>query len=156
MTLPESELIEGEVVLRSLRLTREAKMTRKSLIRWIALSLGLISPNETRRTILDLLEALFYYQLNEKVDPDVGQLMEFLQKNLGGDGHNEKAVRYHLLQLKNSGLIDHKKGKYFFTASPLGEKGDIQATIDFVYKRRAEEAVSKAKEALTELSNLYA
>jgi len=155
MALPESELIEGEVLLRDMRLTTDARMTKKSLIRWIALSLGLISPRESRRTILDLLEALFYYQLKKKKDPDVSEIMDYISKKLGGDGGNEKAVRYHLLQLKNSGLIARKKGKYFFTVSPLGEKGDLPATVDFVYKKRAEQSISKTKQALKELSDLY-
>jgi hypothetical protein len=150
--MPEAGLINCEIVLREMQLSQEVKLTRKSLIRWLALSMGLISPNESRTLALDLLEALFYFQLAEKRDPDVRDLLAFLESEPGMGAANEKALRYHLLQLKNLGLIDRKKGRYFFSVSPLSEKGDFAATIDYVYKRRCDMALSKMKEAYRELS----
>jgi len=151
MPIPEAGLISSEIILREMQLSQEVKLTRKSLVRWIALSMGLISPNETRMLLLDLLEALFYFQYAEKQDPDVGDLMEYLQQEAGKDESNEKAVRYHLLKLQNLGLLERRKGKYCFSVSPLSEKGDFSATIDFVYKRKCDMALAKMKEASKEL-----
>ena len=155
MPLPEASLISSEITLRDMHLSQDVKLTRKSLIRWLALSMGLISPNETRTTMLDLLESLFYFQFAEKQDPDVRDLMSYMQAEFGKNGSNEKAVRYHLLQLQNMGLIERKKGKYFFTVSPLSEKGDFSATVDFVYKRRCDVALAKMKEAFRELTYTF-
>lgn len=152
MALPESALINSEVVLRDMQLSQEVKLTRKSLIRWLALSMGLISPNESRTILLDLLEALFYYQFAEKLDPTVADLISYLESELGKSSSNEKAVRYHLLQLQKLGLLERKKGRYFFAVSPLSEKGDFSATVDYVYKRKCDVALTKIKEAFRELS----
>ncbi|MDD5317952.1 MAG: hypothetical protein PHF51_04465 [Candidatus ainarchaeum sp.] len=152
MKLPESELISGEITLRDMQLSQEVKLTKKSLLRWLALSMGLISPNESRTLMLDVLEALFYFQLGEKRDPSVPDVMGYLKSGLGKGEQGEKAVRYHLLQLQNLGLVERRKGRYCFSVSPLSEKGDFSATIDFVYKRRSDMAIAKIKEAYRELS----
>ena len=153
MAFPEAELIDCELFMRDMQLTREVRLTRKSLVRWLALSLGLISPNETRTTMLELLDALLYFQLAEKKDPDIGEIMDYIKQE-SGDG-NEKAVRYHLLQMKETGLIERKKGKYFFAVSPLSEKGDMSSTLDYVYKRRYDMALVKVKEAMRELKDSF-
>ena len=151
MPIPEAGLINSELILREMQLSQEVKLTRKSLVRWLALSMGLISPNESRMLMLDLLEALFYFQYAEKQDPDVADLMDYLQAENGKDESNEKAVRYHLLRLQNLGLLERKKGKYFFAVSPLSEKGDFSATVDYIYKRKVDMALAKMKEASKEL-----
>ena len=152
MAIPESELINCEIILREMQLTQDVKMTRKSLVRWLALSMGLISPKESRTLMIDLLESLFYFQFAEKKDPEVAEIMEYLQTNSTEEVAGEKAVRYHLLQLSNLGLLERDKGKYRFAVSPLSEKGDFSATVDYVYKRRCDVALAKMKEAAKELS----
>jgi len=137
-----------------MQLPQEVKMTRKSLVRWLALSMGLVSPNESRTMMLELLEALFHFQFSEKKDPDVPDLMAFLEKEFDRSEDNEKAIRYHLLQLQNLGLIERKKGSYSFATAPLAEKGDFSATVDYVYKRRCENSLAKMKEAGKELKYL--
>jgi len=151
--IPEASLIESEFVVRDMQLTKEVRMTKKSLIRWIALSLGLISPNESRKTMLDLLEALFYFQLSEGKEPDVHELTEYMRKN--GREVSEKTVFYHLLQLKKAGLVKRNKGRYSFPQSPEAEKGDVASSIEYTYKRNSEEAFRKIKEALVVLSRMY-
>ena len=153
VTYPEARLIEGELTLRDMQLTKDVRMTKPSLIRWLALAMGLISPNESRNSVLAVFDALLYFQLGERRDPDIHELLEYnrrLHRNVG-----DKCVRYHLLQLKNMGLIERKKGRYRFVTSPLSEKGDIIGTIDYVFKRRADLSISKIKEAMRELQESY-
>jgi hypothetical protein len=153
MAFPEAQLIDTEVTLRDMQLTKDVRLTRKSLVRWLALSLGLISPNESRTTMLELLDALLYFQFAEKKDPEIAEIMAYIKQEAGNG--NEKAVRYHLLQLKTTGLMDRKKGKYFFAISPLSEKGDISSTLDYVYKRRYDMALVKIKDAFRELQDSF-
>lgn len=153
MAFPEAGLIDCDLLIRDMQLTREVRLTRKSLVRWLALSLGLISPNESRTTMLELLDALLYFQLAEKKDPEIREIMDYIKQESGNG--NEKAVRYHLFQLKNTGLVERKKGKYQFAVSPLSEKGDISSTLDYVYKRRYDMALVKIKEAMREVKDSF-
>lgn len=108
--LPESKLIKNELIIRELVLPEEVKMARKSLLRWVALTLGLLLPNESRRLMLDVLEALIqYHVLNQQ--PTTKDIIEKI-KQLSGEDPYPKAVYYHLLKLKEIGLISRTKGQY--------------------------------------------
>jgi DNA-binding transcriptional ArsR family regulator len=155
MQIPEAALIEREFVIRDMQLTKEVRMTKKSLIRWLALALGLISQNESRKTILDLLEALFYFQFSENKDPDAHEIADYMRQNHEEAIVSEKTILYHLLQLKNAGLIRREKGKYSFSVSPYSEKGDVASSIEYNYKGRSDAAFLKIQEALRSLRKMY-
>jgi hypothetical protein len=155
MQIPEAALIEREFIIRDMQLTKEVRMTKKSLVRWLALSLGLISPNESRKSILDLLEALFYFQFSENKDPDVHELAGHMQKSQEGSTVSEKTILYHLLQLKNAGIVRREKGRYSFSVSPYSEKGDVASSIEYNYKSRSDAAFLKIQEALNSLRKMY-
>lgn len=155
MQIPEAALIEREFLIRDMQLTKEVRMTKKSLIRWLALALGLISPNESRKSILDLLEALFYFQFSENRDPDVHELAEHMRKNHEGASVSEKTILYHLLQLKNAGLVRREKSRYSFSVSPYSEKGDVASSIEYNYKSRSDAAFLKIQEALNSLRKMH-
>ncbi|VVB73211.1 Uncharacterised protein [uncultured archaeon] len=104
MELPEAKLIRSEVLLRDMQLTDDVKLARKSLVRWLALSLGLITPRESRQSVLQLLEALLYYHLKERREPNYQDIQDFLKTQ--NVEMNEKTVRYHLTQLKKAGVIE--------------------------------------------------
>jgi hypothetical protein len=123
--IPESKLIKKEVVLRELLLSKEVLETKNSLIRWIALSLGLINQNESRLSMLSVFEALVYFQFVEKKDVSFEEIMNYLQTHQ--QTLNEKSVRYHLLQLKRKGIIENKKGLWYFSGS---NKYDVNSWID--------------------------
>ena len=114
--LPESRLIKSELIIRELALPDDVKLARKSLIRWIALSLGLVLPNESRKRLLDVLEALIYFHV-KKESPTTKDIIAKVQEITGKQPY-EKAVYYHLLKLKESGLIVRKKGIYSFGDVP--------------------------------------
>jgi DNA-binding transcriptional ArsR family regulator len=153
MTIPESHLIRQEHIIRDMLFTSDVKLTRKSLIRWIALSLGLISPNETRTLMLDLLEALFHFHVKGD-EPDITAIVEEINKKRE-EKTNPKAVRYHLLQLKNRGLIERKAGRYAFVLSPFSEGRDLSTSIEYTYKQNVETAFEKIKAALKALERTY-
>ena len=61
MELNEAELIEKEMTIRNLRLTKEVLETRRSIARWLALSLGVINPGESRLSAVAVLDALMNF-----------------------------------------------------------------------------------------------
>ncbi|MCX6772931.1 MAG: hypothetical protein NTV88_04135, partial [Candidatus Micrarchaeota archaeon] len=149
--MPESELIRGECLVRDLQFNEDVKLTRKGLVRWVALSLGLISPHETRAGLLEVLEALLYFHFRrreEKSDPDIHQILAKI-KEIKKSEPNPKAVRYHLLQLKKLGLIETKKRKYRFVLAPLQENDDLAAGLAYVYRQRVDSTFEKMKKALS-------
>lgn len=151
MEMPESALIRGEVTVRELQLNDEVKLTRKGLVRWLALSLGIISPKESRTGLLEVLEALlfFHYQRREtKSEPDIHRLLEKIGE-IKKKEPNPKAVRYHLLQLKKLGIIETKKRKYRFVLSPLQENDDLALALSHVYRQRMDSSFEKIKKALS-------
>ena len=68
------------------------------MVRWLALSLGIINPGETRLSAIYVLDAMLYFQFQKKQDPNVEELSEYISKSW--QPINEKTLRYHLLQLK--------------------------------------------------------
>ena len=157
MEMPESELIRGECLVRELQLREDVRLTRKGLVRWLALSLGLISPKESRIGLLEVLEALlfFHYRRREtKSDPDIHQLLEKI-KEIRKSEPNPKAVRYHLLQLKRLGLVETKKRRYRFALSPMQEDDDLAEGLSHVYRQRMDASFEKMKRALSLLEKTW-
>jgi hypothetical protein len=127
---PEAELIRKTVILRQLDLPPSVAMTKRALLRWVALSLGLISPGESRSTMLAVLDGLFYFQFKEKRAVSVLELKEFLRQHHGIET-SEKLVRYHLSKLSSLELIRKKKNLYSFNAAPHAERDDVGAAIEY-------------------------
>ena len=67
--LPESELVRKTFILKKMDLPPSVQLTKRSLIRWFALSFGLISEKESRDTVLNVLDALFHFLLYKKQNP---------------------------------------------------------------------------------------
>ena len=157
MEMPESELIRGECLVRELQLREDVRLTRKGLVRWLALSLGLISPKESRTGLLEVLEALlfFHYRRREtKCDPDIHQLLEKIKEIRKGEP-NPKAVRYHLLQIKRLGIIETKKRRYRFVLAPMQEDEDLAESLSHVYRQRMDASFEKMKRALSLLEKTW-
>ncbi len=109
--LNESKLIDREIILRDLKLTGEVIETRRSMVRWLALTLGIINPGESRLSSIYVFDAMLYFQFSKKINPTVLDIKNYIISNWGEI--NEKTLRYHLLHLKNMNIIDHSKGKYY-------------------------------------------
>lgn len=148
--LPESKSINSELLIREMSLSDDVKLAKKSLIRWVALSLGLIMQNESRRLVLDILEALIYFHA-KKEQPTTNQIIEKMEE-LTGKKQNPKAVYYHLLKLKESGIISRKKGAYFF-GDGSGRK--LSEIIKEHYFSKANQCFVNIGEALDKLEGSY-
>lgn len=148
--IPESRLISSEITLRELSLPEDVLLARKSLIRWVALSMGMILPNESRRLLLDILEALFEFHVKKEA-PTTKDIIASLEKRTKAE-QNPKAIYYHLQRLQNFGILTRKKGRYH-----LGE-GDGKSLRDIfreLYAKKADAAFSNIDRALEKLENSY-
>jgi len=148
--IPESKLIRSELTIRELALPDDVLIARKSLIRWLALSLGLILPNESRRLLLDILEALFEFHVRNEA-PTTKDIVARIEAATR-EKQNEKAVYYHLLRLKNMGILVRKKGRYYLGD---GETRNLREIFKQFYARKAESAFDGIGTALEKLENGY-
>jgi len=144
--IPESKYIKSEIILRELALPEEVLLTRKSTVRWLALSLGLINPNESRTIVIDLLDALLYFHHMGK-RPRTKDLVEKMKES-GLSEKNIKAVYYHLERLQEMGVINREKGEYFFGDGSTSELAEIFKNL---YERRSAEVFKNVGRALSRL-----
>ena len=151
MEVNESKLIERELTLRNLRMTKEVVETRRSLVRWLALSLGVISPGESRLTAVSVLDAILYFQFADKKDPTVEELSGYITSSWGAI--NEKTLRYHLLQLKKASIVENSKGKYFLLAPEAGERYDASLWVTNYLDSQVNPIKEKIISALKELKS---
>ncbi len=151
MELNESKLIEREITLRNLRLTKEVTETRRSTVRWLALSLGVINPGESRLSAVAVLDAMFHFQFKQHVDPSVEEISAYISASW--EPMNEKTLRYHLLQLKKANIVNNSGGKYYFLAPPTGDKYDEANWINNYFNSEIAPIKDKIAAAVKELKN---
>ncbi|MCL4553217.1 MAG: hypothetical protein M1305_06680 [Candidatus Marsarchaeota archaeon] len=99
--------------------------TRRSSIRWLALSLGILNPGESRLGSLAVLDALVHFQFVKNADPDVRSLIEYIRA--AWEPINEKTLRYHLLRMKRMGLVENEQGRFYFKRPSVGDRFDAGA-----------------------------
>lgn len=151
MELNEAKLIEKEITIRNLRLTKEVLETKRSSLRWLALSLGILNPGESRLGALAVLDALINFQFIKKQDPDVKEIMDYINNNW--EGINEKTLRYHLLRMKRMGFIENSHGKFYFTPPAIGDRFDISLWSQNLFKSDYKEITDKIGEVIKDLRN---
>jgi len=64
---------------------------------------------------------------------------------------NEKTLRYHLLQLKNTNILNNSKGKYFLVAPDVGDRYDPDLWIANYLDLQINPIKEKLKIAMKEL-----
>ena len=148
--IPESRLIRSELTIREMALPEDVLLARKSLIRWVALSLGMILPNESRRLLLDILEALIEFHVKDEA-PTTKDIIARLEESTKAK-QNPKAVYYHLLRLKEMGILSRRKGRYYLGD---GEKKNLSQIFRDFYMKKADGAFSNIDIALEKLENGY-
>ncbi len=153
MSFPESDLVVESFIVRELRLPPQVKLTRKSLVRWLALSLGLISPKESRSSVLDVFEALFFFQFSKKRFPTSKELWLHLKSN--GKEISDKLLRYHLKRLKDLDLIESKRLQYYFKPSAFADKNNIVAGFKDNYVKRINNTLNEIEKVLEELKTKF-
>ena len=149
--LNESKFIENEVTLRDLRISKEVTETRRSLVRWLALSLGVINPGESRLSAIEVLDGILYFQFKLNRDPTVSDLLDYIENSWGPI--NEKTLRYHLLQLKKTNIIKNSKSKYYISDPSIGERYDEKAWVNSYFNEMLDPIKEKIIYALKELKN---
>jgi hypothetical protein len=149
MPVNEAELIEKEIKVRNLRLTKEVLETRRSIVRWLALTLGILNPGESRQSSIAVLDALVQYQFVKNTDPSVDDLMSYINANW--EAINEKTLRYHLLRMKKEGLVENSQGKFYFKQPGVGDRFDATNWATSIFEADYKEIASKIGEAIKEL-----
>ncbi len=140
--IPESKFIRKEIVLRNMWLADEVRLTRKSMVRWVALSLGLISEKESRDLIIDLLDVLFEFFAKGE-EPTTQEILDRLKAKINEEP-NPKAVYYHLQKLMDQGLLQREKGKYYISR----ENKRLSVAVKELYLKEVNESLSEITKAL--------
>lgn len=152
--IPEAELVRKTYILREMDFPPTIKLTKRSCLRWFALSFGLISEKETRTTMLDVLDALLYYQVSKKHTPTTQEIQSFIAEKTG-EKVSEKLLRYHLKRLLDLHFIKRQRKKYSFNPSPNSEKDDVIASFNFWISNHLQKHCTTIEGALGELTQLY-
>ncbi|MEM0360241.1 MAG: hypothetical protein QXK06_02805 [Candidatus Diapherotrites archaeon] len=151
---PESELVRKSFTFRRMDLPPQVFLTKKSLLRWLCLSLGLMSENESRSTVVEILDAFFFFVFSKKEKPSSQQIKAFLEKNRG-ISVSEKLVRYHLNRLCDLGFVVHEKGFYSLNPAPDAERDDLPAAFRHWYRREIEDSTQIMEKALAKVQAAY-
>ncbi len=149
MELNESKFIEREITLRNMMLTKEVVETRRSLVRWLALALGVINPGESRQSAVAVLDSILYFQFAQKKDPSVAEISEYITKTW--EPMNEKTLRYHLLQLKKASIVNNSKGKYYLTQGNIDSKYNEESWVNSYFDSEIKPIKDKIITAIKEL-----
>ncbi len=151
---PESALVRKTFIIRQMDLPPSVKLTKRSLLRWFALSFGLISSGESRNTVLLVLDALFFLLLTSKSNPSTTDIQACIkekhQKKI-----SEKLIRYHLNRLIESGLLVRRKARYFINNNPYAEPNNLKESFSHWFKQPANTAMGDIENVLTHLSEAY-
>ena len=144
---PEKELIRREFTVRDMRLPSDTKLTKASLLRWICLSLGLLSPDESRQSILPIFDAFLTFQFSG-TSPSVTELADKSKQP-------EKAVRYHLKRLIALGLVEEQKRRYRFVQDSFSNDLNLAKSFREHYAESLTASLSSVEEAMAELQRSY-
>jgi len=151
---PESGLVRRSFTIRQMDLPPEVRLTRRSMLRWFALSFGLISERESRDTVLNVLDALFSFLLEKKHNPSTKELQQFISEKFHKK-ISEKLLRYHLNKMIELGLIVRKKNRYELNNAPEGERGNISASFSHWIKQPVNESLENIASVLEQLKQSY-
>ena len=154
MEHPEAVLVRKTFILRKMDLPPSIAMTKRSLLRWFALSFGLISERESRATILNVLDALLYFLISKKTNPSTLEIQAFLAEKYQ-QKISEKLVRYHLNRLIQLELLVRKNKKYFFNNNPYTEPNSLKNSFSFWVKQPVNSSLDDIEKALEKLSESY-
>ncbi len=151
LELNEASLIENEITLRNLRLTSEVLETRRSAIRWLALSLGIINPGESRLGSLAVLDSLIHFQFVKGTDPTVKDLSDYINANW--EQINEKTLRYHLLRMKKMGFVENSGGRFYFSPPGTGDRFDPSNWAQHIFDSNYSDIAGKIGQVIREVKS---
>jgi len=152
--LPESSLVRKTFIIRAMDLPPNVKLTRRSMLRWFALAFGLISEKESRTTVLDVLDALFYLNLSRNANSSVPEIRAYIKKKHSKD-ISEKLLRYHLNRIKETDLLVRKKQEFLFNPAPFAERDDLKASFNHYISKSISATLSNLEDVFSELASGY-
>lgn len=151
---PEAALVRKTFVFRKMDLPPSVELTKRSLLRWFALSFGLISERESRDTILNVLDALFYFLLSKKQDPSTLDVQAYIgekyHKRVG-----EKLLRYHLNKLIALELLSRKSSRYCLNNNPYAEPNELVESFRHWVKQPVNQTMDDVEGVLSKLASSY-
>ena len=148
--------IRSEWAIREIDLPPDLLKSKKALIRWIALSLGVIQPNDGREGALYVLEALFEHVFGRNERPSFEEIKTYVSRRYlekGKKPPSDESLRHHLRRMIRMGLIERESGRYSF-ATDILRPDDPTAFVDVLFERM-ERARKAIKRAISDLSSLY-
>lgn len=151
---PEANLIRKTLIVRQMDVPPEVQLTKRSLLRWFALSVGLISEKESRAMVLNILDSLFYFLYSKKTNPSTNDIKFHLKEKFETDT-SEKLIRYHLNKLIDFGLITRKKKLYYINPSPVGERDSLPQSFSYWVDKHYKECFPNIETVLQKLSESY-
>jgi hypothetical protein len=158
--IPESQYVNRTLTIRDMALPSDVTLTKQSLLRWFALSIGALSESESRNTIVPILDALLHYQAKERRSPSVEEIKEYLDReNWGMRGKEfereipEKAIRYHLGKLRDIGLVEMKNRRYSFVLNP--ENPEIETAVKYAFEAPLKNSLERLDSAFRQLLKMY-
>ncbi len=154
VNLPESELVRKTFTIKRMDLPPSVQLTRRSLLRWFALSFGLISEKESRDTVLLVLDSLFFFLLKKGKNPATFDIQERI-KSKYGRAVSEKLLRYHLNRLISLDLLKRKQNRYLLNSAPYAEKGNVVESFSHWVKRPVNDSLDDIARVLGTLSDSY-
>jgi len=152
--LPEAELVRRTFTVKEIDLPPHVRMTKRSLLRWFALASGWISEQESRQTILDVMDALFYFHVSKKMSPNTVELQQYIKEKTGEE-ISEKLLRYHLKRLLDSQFIVRDKQHYKFNPAPNGDPTDVMASYNHWISNAVHASTKNIESALQDLTKTY-
>ena len=151
---PESELVRKTFTLKQMDLPPSVQLTKRSMLRWFAMSFGLLSEQESRDTVLNVLDSLFYFLLFKKQNPSTIELQTYISDKYGKK-ISEKLLRYHLNRLIALEFVQRKRNRYFLNNNPSTEPDDLVESFNFWVKKPVNESLDGIGLVLGKISDSY-
>lgn len=151
---PEAGLVRKTHCFRRLDFPPSVRLTRKSLLRWFALSIGLISERESRATALEILDSVFYQIFVSRDAFTSEELLRTIKKRSSKEV-SRKLLNYHLQRLVELGLLAARKRKYCFNNAPNSEPNSFRESFHYCISRPANETLSGIESAFEDLARSY-
>lgn len=151
---PEAELVRRVFVVREMDLPPQVQLTKRSMLRWFALASGMISEQESRSTVLEVLDSLFHFQFQKRIDPTALEIIKYI-KEKHSKKVSEKLLRYHLNKLIALNLLQRKKTKYSFNPSPYAERKDLKASYNYWVREHLEKSLKDLEFVIGRLQENY-
>lgn len=145
---PESEYVRRSFTVRDLRFPSEVKLTKNALLRWYALSLGLMSADETRNTIIPVLDTFFTFQLTDGRAVTIADIADKSKQP-------EKSVRYHMNKLVDTGLVDCQKRRYSFKLDSFSDEINLRKSFQEHFAKEVVQTMKNAEHGIEELQRVY-